>query len=124
MYTSRNHLMPGTVRTARTLMSIQLLMTILVNVLLFLPLAITGILLPNLFFGIGMSVLVGLLIVKMRTRSRWVRWASGVIQIVLVATSIAGLVGGPSAGAFAGLALAAAVFALLLTPSCAAWFDA
>ncbi|MGN9789233.1 hypothetical protein ACTMTF_48135 [Nonomuraea sp. ZG12] len=122
MQSTQNPTMPGSVRAARAIMCVQLLVTMLLNVVLFLPLAINGILLPNFFYGIGASALIGLLIIVMRTRRRWVRWAGGAVELALVANAIVGLSGGLSVGAFAGLALAVAVIALLLTSSSTAWF--
>ncbi|MEU7744112.1 hypothetical protein [Nonomuraea sp. NPDC049158] len=124
MNPTQDKIMPGTVRAARTIICVQFLMTLLLNVMLFLPLAINGILLLNFFFGVGASVLLGLMILKMRTRAPWVRWAGVVIQVALAANAIVGLIGGPNGGAFAGLALAGTVIVLLLTPSSAAWFKA
>ncbi|MET7458865.1 hypothetical protein [Nonomuraea sp. NPDC005501] len=124
MYSTENLTMPGTVRAARTIICIQLVITVLLNVILFLTLAVHGILLVVFFFELGASVLIGLVVIKMRSRARWVRWLGGVIEIALVANAVVGLSGGPNAGALAGLALAVAAIALLLTPSSAAWFNA
>lgn len=105
-------------------MCVQVLLVIVPSVVILLPLVLHGILLLNVFLGIGVAVLAGTVVVLMRTRRRWVRWAGWAVQAALVANALAGLIGAPSIGAFAGLALAVAVVALLLTPSSVRWFDA
>ncbi|MET8865497.1 hypothetical protein ABZW11_21375 [Nonomuraea sp. NPDC004580] len=118
------HTMPGTVRAARVLMCVQVLMEVVLSALVLLPLALNGFLVLNFVLGVAVAVLAGAMVVLMRTRRRWVQWVGLAIEGLLAANALVGLMGTGSVGAVAGLALAVGVIALLLTPSSNGWFTA
>lgn len=119
--------MPGTVRAARTIMCVQLVLTLLLTVILMLGLSQlgwNGTLLLILLNGIVSIGVTGLVVFKMGTRGKWVRWTGLGIQGLSVIGSVMGGFSGVSAGQLVGLVLPVAVIVLLLTPPSAAWFDA
>jgi hypothetical protein len=127
--------MPGTVRAARTIMCVQMVLTLVMTVilaLLFVELGWNANLLRTLLYGIVSTAVIVLMVVKMRSRRKWVRWTGIGIQGVNVISFMVGAFIGsssgasavPNAGGLLGLGLSVAVIALLLTPSSTAWFDA
>ncbi|MEU4224744.1 hypothetical protein AB0F17_10635 [Nonomuraea sp. NPDC026600] len=125
--------MPGTVRAARTIMCVQMVLTLVMTAilaLLFVQVGWSAIVLLPLLFGIATAVVIVLVVVKMKSRRKWVRWTGIGIQGVNVISYVVGAFTGsngfatPSAGEFLGLGLSVAVIALLLVQSSAAWFDA
>ncbi|MFG1690310.1 hypothetical protein ACGFNP_59890 [Nonomuraea sp. NPDC049269] len=124
--------MPGTVRAARTIMCVQMVLSLIMTAilaLLFLQVGWNATLLLTLLYGIAGAVVVVLVVVKMKSRRKWVRWTGIGIQGANVISYVAGAftgsnAGAPNVGEFLGLGLSVAVIALLLVPSSAAWFDA
>ncbi|MBT2234657.1 hypothetical protein [Nonomuraea sp. NEAU-A123] len=120
--------MPGTVRAARTIMCVQMVLTLVLTAILALLFTQVGwnaaVLLP-LLYGIASAVVIVLVVVKMSSRRKWVRWTGIGIQGVNVISFVVGaFTGAPGVGELLGLGLSVAVIALLLVPSSTAWFDA
>ncbi|MFD1547160.1 hypothetical protein [Nonomuraea guangzhouensis] len=131
MQPAQTLVMPGTVRAARTIMCVQMVLTLIMTAILALLFAQVGwnaiVLLP-LLYGIASAVVIVLVVVKMKSRRKWVRWTGIGIQGVNVISYVVGAFSGsgaaPNVGELLGLGLSVAVIVLLLTPPSTAWFDA
>lgn len=114
-------------------MCVQMVLTLIMTAilaLLFTQVGWNATVLLSLLYGIASAAVIVLVVVKMKSRRKWVRWTGIGIQGVNVISFVVGAFTGangfvaPNVGELLGLGLSVAVIALLLTPSSTAWFDA
>ncbi|MER6575804.1 hypothetical protein [Nonomuraea sp. NPDC001023] len=119
--------LPDSLRTARTVLCIQLLLMAWPFVIMLVGLmqqehAIAGSLLIPVVFTVVVAVAFGLVIAKMRSRQPWVRWTALAGEVVLGGAQVWSVTTSPSVAGLASLALVVAVIWCLLSPTSTGWF--
>ncbi|MGW4406467.1 hypothetical protein ACWEJ6_20715 [Nonomuraea sp. NPDC004702] len=117
--------LPTSLRVARTLLCIQLVLMALPLVIMlvdFKQQAIAGALLIPVLFEFIVGAAIGLVVAKMRSRRPWVRWTALAVEALLTVGQAWGVIADPSVAGLAGLALALGVISCLLSPTSTAWY--